>query len=86
MQKHGTDVAHGLKRMRQLHDDPYKNLENGSLLQLVSGREYLKEETIRTVGTLLRVMLDPLREILAKSRPEREAELNTLAGALLRSP
>ena len=40
-QRHGEQVGHALRRMREIHDNPYDSLPENSVLQMVAEREYL---------------------------------------------
>ena len=40
-QRHGEQVGHALRRMREIHDNPYDSLPENSALQMVARREYL---------------------------------------------
>lgn len=40
-QRHGKQVATAIRRMREVHDDPYRPVPAGSFLRIVGDREYL---------------------------------------------
>ena len=40
-QRHGEQVCYAIRRMREIHDDPYNPLPEKSFLQMVAKREYL---------------------------------------------
>ena len=40
-QRHGEQVGHAIRRMRDIHDNPYYPLPESSFLQIVAKREYL---------------------------------------------
>jgi 7-cyano-7-deazaguanine synthase in queuosine biosynthesis len=40
-QRHGNQVAAAIRRMREVHDDPYRPVPAGSFLRIVGDRDYL---------------------------------------------
>ena len=49
-QRHGEQVGHALRRMREIHDNPYDSLPENSVLQMVARREYLMRPISRPNG------------------------------------
>ena len=43
--KHGRQIASAIKKMRTKHDDPFKEVKEDSLLDLVQNRPYLKTDS-----------------------------------------
>ena len=85
-QTHGHCVRDALSAMRTKYDDVFTSKpEKGSLLSLISEREYLKEDTIRLADALEPVITQGVTEMFAKNRPKNENDLNEKVGALLRT-
>ena len=42
-QRHGEQVGQALRRMREVHDNPYDSLPENSVLQMVAERKYLQD-------------------------------------------
>ena len=83
-QRHGQQVAKGMHRMRDLHDDLYEELPKNSLLQLISDREYLKNPVDRLVSSL-RGIASSIPEMFALEPPLNENDLNQKIGVLFDS-
>lgn len=85
-QTHGHCVRDALSAMRTEYDDVFTSKpKKGSLLSLISEREYLKEDTIRLADALEPVITQGVTEMFAKNRPKNENDLNEKVGALLRT-
>lgn len=41
--RHGRQVRDALRRMRDIHDDPFRSVPAGSLLSIIGDRDYLKQ-------------------------------------------
>ena len=82
--RHGHQVEKGMDRMRELHDNLYEELPRNSLLQLISGREYLKKPVDRLVASLRDIALS-IPEMFAVDRPLNENDLNQKISALFDS-
>ena len=83
--RHGEQVAFAMKRMRDSHDDLYSPVARGSLLGLISDREYLKDP-IRLLVERLCQLLDPhVGRMFAGSPPQNERDLNRKINVLLKS-
>jgi hypothetical protein len=72
--------------MRTLYDHPYKQVESGSLLGLVAGREYLKPEVKRLVESIDKILRNSIPLMFGKGhRPVNEPDLNAKVAGLLDS-
>jgi 7-cyano-7-deazaguanine synthase in queuosine biosynthesis len=84
--KHGNQVREALSAMRAKHDDVFSSgPKTGSLLEIISQREYLKPDAIRLADALVPVLVQGVTEMFAKNRPNNEPDLNDKIGALLRT-
>jgi REase_DpnII-MboI len=82
--KHGEGIEHTLRIIRERGDHPYTEVPPNSLLQLISGREYLKEPVLRLVETIVRRLSIAIPQMFAKGRlPKDENDLNQKVHALL---
>jgi hypothetical protein len=81
--RHGLATLSGLKRIREIHDDPFHNLPNGSLLHLVSEREYLKEPVARLVASLREKLQPAFEKLFRTEQPTSERDLNDKLAALI---
>jgi hypothetical protein len=81
---HGEGIEHALRTIRERHDHPYVEVPPNSLLQLISGREYLKEPVLRLAETIVRRLSVAIPQMFAKGRlPKDENDLNQKVHALL---
>jgi 7-cyano-7-deazaguanine synthase in queuosine biosynthesis len=85
MKRHGENVAAGIRAMRERYDDPFAPLPEGSLLELVARREYLKPEIMRLIDSIGRVTETAIPEMFRTTRPADEPDFNQKVGALLRT-
>lgn len=84
--RHGETVRRALTAMRVGYDDVFSSLPaKGSLLDLVSTREYLKPDRDLLIAALEPILLQGIGEMFATNRPKNENDLNEKLGALLRS-
>ena len=84
--KHGNCVRKALSRMRAEYDDVFSNPPpKNSLLNIISEREYLKEDTVRLAEALEPLLMTSVTEMFAKNHPKNETDLNEKVGALLRT-
>ena len=83
--RHGQQVAVGLRRMRERHDDPYLPVREGSLLKVIADREYLRDPRARLVKALVGVLSASLGKMFSTTRPANEADMNIKVSALLDS-
>jgi len=83
--RHGLQVLEALKKIRNELDDLRFDVKNGSLLQLISGREYLKENPERLAERIEAMLRESIPVAFRKSKPKNEDELNDQIDALLRA-
>ena len=83
--RHGDQIALAMKRMRDAHDDLYSTISPGSLLRLISDREYLKDPVYLMVNKLCELLDPAVGEMFAANPPRDETDLNTKIGILLNS-
>lgn len=83
--RHGEQVAMGMKRMRDVHDNLYAEVREGSLLQLISDREYLKNPIDRMVTDLCNLLGPSVSKMFGEETPRSERDLNRKISALLDS-
>ena len=81
--RHGRQVFDAMNRMRKVHDNLYQPIEEGSLLKLISEREYLKEPIHRLVASIRDIVSDAIPAMFSKNKPNNENDLNTKVRALL---
>jgi len=83
--RHGRQVMAALKRMQNVHDDPMSKIPEGSLLQLVNEREYLKEPVLRLVADVCRRLERSVPMTFQRNRPTNENDLNDKISGILNS-
>ncbi|HQP97172.1 MAG TPA: hypothetical protein PLY86_01840 [bacterium] len=83
--RHGQQVVTALKQIRHYHDNLCRNLKNGSLLQLISNREYLKSDARRLAEEISDILVESIPVAFANSKPKSERELNDQIDALIRA-
>jgi 7-cyano-7-deazaguanine synthase in queuosine biosynthesis len=83
--RHGEQVLVALKEIRRHLDDLRYKVRNGSLLQLISDREYLKENPERLAGRIAAMLRESIPVAFRKVRPKNENEVNDQIDALLRA-
>ena len=71
--------------MRDLHDNPFDTIANGSLLELVANREYFTEPALRLVKRLCTLLGPQIATMFSRNRPANEDDLNFKISALLNS-
>ena len=81
--RHGNQVLKAITRMRGIHDDLYQSIEKGSLLDLMSEREYLKEPIERLVFSIKELVSEAIPAMFRQTKPQNEDDLNTKISALL---
>ena len=81
--RHGRQVMAALKRMQNVHDDPMSKVPEGSLLQLVNEREYLKEPVLRLVSDVCERLKMSVPLTFQKNRPKDENDLNDKVSGIL---
>lgn len=83
--KHGKQVNFALSRIRELHEDLNKKLEPGSLLHIISNREYLKDPTERMVNSIVRILSSSIPQMFRETKPKDEPDLNIKVSAILKT-
>lgn len=83
--RHGAQIEKGIQCMRDMHENLYENLEEGSLLQIVSNREYLKSPTRRLIESLHNLLATAVPRMFSRNRPLNEPDLNDKINSLLES-
>lgn len=83
--RHGDQILLGLKEIRRHLDDLRYEARKGSLLQLISDREYLKENPERLANRIAAMLSGSIPVAFKKLRPKNEDELNDQIDALLRA-
>lgn len=83
--RHGSQVLLALNRMREEHDDLFEEVKTGSLLQIISDREYLKTPVERIVESLEDLLVEAVPRMFGRNPPSNEADLNRKVNALLES-
>lgn len=83
--RHGKQVQKAIKSMREAHDDPFLPPTEGSLLQLVGSREYLKEPVERLALAVCDMLGSTLPIAFRKNLPRDENDLNDKVSALLQA-
>ena len=84
-QTHGAQVLHAIRRIREIHDDPYRRIERGSFLEMVSGREYLKNPVQLFVEAVSLRLTTALPLAFQHNEPKDENDLNDKISAILAS-
>ena len=74
--RHGQQVAHALRRMRDSHEPILNPLAPGSLLRIVSDREFLKAPIERLVTSIESRLESALPKSFRSVRPANEGDLN----------
>ena len=81
--RQGEQVAHALRRMRELHEGVFNPLAPDSLLKVVSDREFLKAPIERLVTSIEDRLESALPKSFRSVRPVNEADLNDKIEGLL---
>jgi len=82
---HGLNVAKGIQRIREAHDNPNKTLANRSLIGLISQREHLKPEVNRLVESINIILGNTIPEMFRSVKPKDEPDFNNKVHSLLMS-
>ena len=83
--RHGSQVENGIQRMRDIHENLYADLEEDSLLQIISDREYLKSPIERLLASLRDLLQSYVPKMFVSTPPADEPDLNEKINALLES-
>ena len=74
--RHGRQVAHALRRMRDIHEPIFNPLAPDSLLRIVSDREFLKAPIERLVTSIESRLESAFPKSFRSVRPANEGDLN----------
>ena len=74
--RHGRQVDHALRRMRELHEGVFSPLASDSLLRVISDREFLKAPIERLVTSIESRLQSALPKSFRSVRPTNEGDLN----------
>lgn len=83
--QHACYVKRALQRMHSLHDDPFRQIPQQSLLGLTSQREYLRPESARLADTIANIIQPAIGDMFAQNKPKDEPDLNRKLSALLQT-
>jgi len=81
--RHGIEVLRATARIRDVYDDPSQQIPEGSLLQLVANREYLREPVERLVGRISEVLRKAIPIAFRTASPKDEPDFNAKVQAIL---
>jgi len=81
--RHGSEVLRAITRIRQAYDDPFQQIPEGSLLQLVSNREYLRKPVERLVGRICEVLRKAVPTAFRTAPPQDEPDFNAKVQAIM---
>ena len=82
---HGENVGYGIRKMRELYDDPLGDLVPDSLLGLIASREHQRPAADRLADEIIRIVNEAVGTLFAVQRPANERDLNTKLAALIGS-
>lgn len=85
MRSHGDSVRKGLRRIRELYDDPLAPLPPGTLPSLVSTREHLRPAVLRLADAISRIATEAIGKMFRIQQPSNENDLNAKLAALIGS-
>ena len=81
--RHGTCVERALRRMREVCEEPFRPLPPGSLLEIISEREFLREPVERLIASIVERLETALPKAFRNEHPSNEAAVNDGVEALL---
>ncbi len=81
--RHGHQVMGALKRIQVVHDDLTHDVPEGSLLQLINEREYLKEPVLRLASAICERLSRSIPLMFQRQRPANENDLNDKVSGVL---
>ena len=85
VQEHGENVGCGIRKMRELYDDPLGDLAPSSLLELVASREHRRTPAVRLAGSIMQIVDGAVGTLFQVNRPDDERDLNSKLAALIGS-
>ena len=83
--RHGEQVSLAMKRMRDSHDDLYSTVPRHSVLDVISGRDYLKDPVSLLVDRISELLDPAIGKMFSRNPPKDESDLNAKMGSLLDS-
>lgn len=81
--KHGQQVLQAIKKMREIHDNPFITIIKDSFLHVISEREYLKEPVQRLVYDLCSRLNKAIPLAFQKNKPKNENDFNDKVSSIL---
>ena len=81
--RHGNQVGHAIRRMRELHEGVFRPLSPDSLLKVISDREFLKAPITRLVASIEARLRSAVPKTFRTTRPTKETDLNDKIEGLL---
>ncbi len=82
---HGESVRQGIRKMRDLYDDPLGDLAPESLLGLVASREHKRPVAVRLADAIMQIVREAVGALFEVQRPNNERDLNSKLAALIGS-
>lgn len=83
LNRHGNQIHHALVRLRQEYEDIFEEVPAGSLLELISTREYLRPDVERMAESVVASLNKALPKMFRKNPPQNEPDLNAKISGLL---
>jgi DpnII restriction endonuclease/queuosine biosynthesis protein QueC len=83
LRRHGEQIMIGVRRIRDIHDRPDRAVPAGSLLEIISSREYLRDPVGRFVEDVTRRLMEGIPLAFKTVPPRDEPDLNDKISALL---
>lgn len=83
--RHGEQVLRAIRRMREINDHPYVCIPQGSFLNMISEREYLKEPVERLVEAISQKLKISLPLAFQRNLPIDEHDFNDKLSAVMAS-
>lgn len=83
--RHGEQVFLAMNRMRESHDNLYLTVPPDSVLDVISGRDYLKDPVSLLVDRICEVLDPAIGKMFSRNPPKDEPDLNVKIGGLLDS-
>lgn len=81
--RHGRQISRAIRVVREAHDDPYAEIPENSLLDVVSNRAYLQPPVDSLVSDLCERLGSALPKMFARRPPEDEPDLNAKISGIL---
>ena len=83
--RHGNQVLKGIRRIREIHDNPFRKFPKDSLIELVNQRDYLKEPVQRLTESICDCLKRAIPVAFHSDLPANENDFNSHISALLQS-